>query len=102
MTFREKCFSCYTLLTDQISLPGLPLLLEILVNMCIAIVCQQDRDVMDFENNLIFLIKPFSYMTKKSRRELNILRTKRAFKVKYKTFFIFFKELSNAQNCLRP
>ena len=39
MIFQEKCFSCFPLLTDQISLPDLPLLLEILVNMCIAIVC---------------------------------------------------------------
>ena len=33
---QEKCSSCYTLSTDQISLP---LLLEILVNMCIENVC---------------------------------------------------------------
>ena len=37
----------------------LPLLLEILGNMCIAIVCYPGCDVMDFEINLIFLIKPF-------------------------------------------
>ena len=33
-------------------------------------------------------------MTKKSRQHLNILRTKRAFKMKKKTFFIIFKGLS--------
>ena len=37
---------------------------------------------MKFEINLIFPIKPFRYMTKKSRQNLNILRTKRAFEVK--------------------
>ena len=37
-------------------------------------------------------------MTKKS----NILRTKRAFKVKYKVFFIILKGLSFAKNCLGP
>ena len=32
-------------------------------------------DVIDFEINLIFPIKPFSYMTKKSQdKKLNILR----------------------------
>ena len=37
----------------------LPLLLEILGNMCIAIVCYPGCDVMDFEINLIFLIELF-------------------------------------------
>ena len=36
-----------------------PLLLEILGNMCIAIVCYAGCDVMDFEINLIFLIESF-------------------------------------------
>ena len=40
-------------------IPWLPLLLEILGNMCIAIVCYPGCDVMDFETNLIFLIEPF-------------------------------------------
>ena len=37
----------------------LPLLLEILGNMCNAIVCFPGCDVMEFEINLIFLIEPF-------------------------------------------
>ena len=45
----------------------LPLLLEILVNISIANVYESGCDVIDFEINLIFLIKPFSYMTKKAR-----------------------------------
>ena len=48
---------CYILLTDQISLsdcPWLSLLLEILGNMCVAIVCFPDCDVMNFEINHIF------------------------------------------------
>ena len=44
---------------------GLPLLFEILSNMCIAIVCFPGCNVINSEINLIFLIKPFSYMTKK-------------------------------------
>ena len=34
-----------------------PLLLEILGNMCIAIVCESGCDVMNFDINLIFLIE---------------------------------------------
>ena len=49
----------------------LPLLLEILRNMCIVIVYSPGCDDINLEINLIFLIK-----------NLNILRTKRAFKVK--------------------
>ena len=43
-------------------------------------------DVIKFEIYLIFLIKPFFYMTKKSRQKLKYLRTKRAFYVKQKSF----------------
>ena len=47
----------------------LPLLIEILTNMCIAIFYDPDCDVMDFEINIIFLIKLFflhdqKFMTK--------------------------------------
>ena len=42
-------------------------------------------------------------MTKKSRQKLNILNLKSAFRVKFlKAFFMIFKELSFAKNCLRP
>ena len=63
-------------------LDTLPLLLEILDNVCITIVCLPGRDVIKFEINPIFLIKPFCFMTKNSRQSLNILITKRAFEVK--------------------
>ena len=46
-----------------------PLLLEILFNMCIAIVCQPGSDVINFEINLIFLIKSFFDMAKTSRQK---------------------------------
>ena len=41
-------------------------------------------------------------MTKESRQKLNILRTKKVFDMKQKTFYIIFKGLSVAKNCLRP
>ena len=37
--------------------------------MCIAIVCFPGCDVIYVEINLIFLIKPFFYMTEKSRQK---------------------------------
>ena len=48
----------------------LPLLLEILVNMCIRIVCYPGCDVINFEINLIFPIKPFFDMTEDSRQNI--------------------------------
>ena len=47
-----KC-NCF----DQVS--WLPLLCAILGNVCITIACKPGCDVMNFEVNLIFLIKPF-------------------------------------------
>ena len=80
--FSKKCFSCYSLLTDQISLFDCLYFFEILGNMCIAIVYFPGYDVIHFEINRVFLIKSLFYMTKKSRQNLNILKTKRAFKMK--------------------
>ena len=45
----------------------LPLPLEILNNLCIAIISFQVCYIINFEINFSFLIKPFSYMTKKVR-----------------------------------
>ena len=71
------------------SIVWLFLFIMILGNMCIPIVYFGDCEIMDFEINLVFLIKPFFYLTKKSRERkesrlcwvLIILRTKRAFKM---------------------
>ena len=49
----------------------------------------------------MFLIESFFYMSKKSKQKPKYLRTKRAFKVKQKAFFIIFKGLSVVKNCLR-
>ena len=62
-----------------------PLLLEIMGNMCIVIVCYPGCDIMDFEINLIFQIAVLSTWPKSHDKNLNNLRTKRAFKVKQKT-----------------
>ena len=60
----------------------LPFFLEILDNMCIVIICCPACDVINFEINHNFPIKPFFYETKKSGRKCNISRTKRAFNMK--------------------
>ena len=44
------------------------ILYEKLGNMCIAVVCFPGCNVINFEVNLILLIKPFVYMTKKARQ----------------------------------
>ena len=44
----------------------------------------------------------FRYMTKKSKQKPKYLENEKAFEVKYKAFFIFFKARSVAKNCLRP
>ena len=42
---------------------------------------------MGFEINLIFLIKPFSYMTKKARQKFKYLKSEKSFKDEIKNFF---------------
>ena len=54
MIFKEKSFSFFILLPDQISLA---LLLEVLGHMYIAIIFLPVWDVMDLQINLNFLIK---------------------------------------------
>ena len=61
-----------------------------------------DCDVIDFEINLIFLIKPFSYMTKKSRQKFKYFENEKSFWGEKKALVIFFKGLSDAKNYLRP
>ena len=67
--------------------------------MVIAIVCYPGCDVMNFEVSLIFVIKQFFFTWLKSHdKNFNILRRKRAFKMKQKAFFIIFKGLFNEVN----
>ena len=68
---------------------GLPSALGIMDSMCTVIVCFQGCDVINLKINLIFLIKQ-----KSQDKNWNILRTKRALKVKKKAFFITFQGLS--------
>ena len=88
--FSRKMFLMLCSINCVIFIAWFLLLLEIIGNMCIPIVCFPGWDVINFEINLIFLIKPFFYKTKKSRqKKLNILRTKRG---EIKSIFNHFLE----------
>ena len=71
--------------------------------MCNAIVCLPGCDVINFEIIFIFLIKPFSYMAKKSRQIFKYLENQNSFdKNKKKIEIKIVKRLSIAKNCHRP
>ena len=57
----------------------IPLILDVLANMCIVIICCPAYDVINLEINRSFLIKSFSYKPKSQTKIVNILRSKRAF-----------------------
>ena len=57
----------------------LPLLLEVLGNMCIAIICFLVDEVINFEINLGFLKKLLSYMTKKSVQKFKYPKIEKSF-----------------------
>ena len=99
--FSRKIFFMLYSINWPNSTVWLLLLLEILVNMCIAILCFVGCDAINFEINLIFLIRLCFYMMKSSRQKFNILRMKRAFKLKLKAFFIIFRGLSMAKFFVR-
>ena len=50
--------------------------------MCISVVCSPGCGVINFGINLIFLIKPFFYMTKKSRQKFNYFENEKNFEIK--------------------
>ena len=55
------------------------ILCEMLVNMCIAIICQPGCDAINSEINFIFQINPFFYMIKKSRQKSKYLKDEKSF-----------------------
>ena len=79
----------------------LPSRFEMLDNMCIVIISCPGCDVINFEINLSFLIKPFFYLTNRKGQKSKYLRMKRATNMKQKAFFINFKGLSVVRKCLR-
>ena len=80
----------------------LPLIFEILGNICIVISYCLICDVINFEINHGFFIKPFFHITKRSGQNINISGTKRAFNMNIKAFFIIFKVLSIVRKISDP
>ena len=58
--------------------------------MCIAIACFPGCDVINFKINLIVLIKPFFYMTEKSRQKFIYLENEKSFEGEMKNIFYRF------------
>ena len=82
--------SCYSLLTDQISLFDF-------ISMCIAIVCWPSCDVISVEINLFPIIRLYFYMTKKSRQKCKYLENEMSFQDEIKSIFHHFQKAVNDQ-----
>ena len=77
--FSRKMFLMLCSINRPNLIVWLLLLLEILGGVCTAIVCFPGCDVINFEINLILLIKPFFYLTQKSRQKFKYLENKKSF-----------------------
>ena len=86
--FPKKCISFYILLTDKLHCL-IAFTLDILGNMCTAMVCFPGCDVINFKINLNFLIKPFFYMAKKPRQKFKYLENEGSFYGEIKFFHHF-------------
>ena len=68
----------------------LTLLLEILGNMCTAIICCPVCDVINFQTNLSLLIKPFFLINKKSKQIYKYLKNEKNFQHEIESIFHHF------------
>ena len=68
MIFQRKMFFILYYINCPNFIVWLPLLFEILDDMCVVTVCFPGCDVTNFEISLILLLKPLFYMTEKSRQ----------------------------------
>ena len=90
--WRKILFMLYSINWPN-SVAWLPLLLEILGNMCIVIICYPICGVINFEINLSLLITPFLYITKKAGQKRKYLKNERSFQHEIKIIFHHFKGL---------
>ena len=58
-----------------------------MANMFIATVCQRGCDVINVEVNLIFLMKSFFFMTKKSWQKFKYIENEKTFQREIKSIF---------------
>ena len=87
---RRKLFLSLYYITWSNFIVGLHLIHEILCTMCIIIVCWPSHDVINFEINVISLIKSFTCRTKKSRQKYKYLENKKSFSNEIKSIFYNF------------
>ena len=73
------------------------LLLEILTKMCISIACSPGCDVINFEINLIFLIKPFLFIIRMPKQNLKYLENEKSFQGEIKSIFYHFLRAFSCQ-----
>ena len=71
----------------------MPLLLEILDNIFIAIICCPVFNVINFEIDLSFHIRPFFYITKNSEQKCKYLKIQKSCERQIRNIFIIFKGL---------
>ena len=86
MIFQDKCFSCYILLIDQITLSD-----------CLYFSKYWATYVLQLFFILIFLIKLFCYLTKKSIQKFKCLENKKSFWGEIKSIFNHFQSAFNCQ-----
>ena len=95
MTFAKKLFLTLYFINWRNFIAWLPLPLEILDNMCIVIISCQVCDVINLENSLSLLIKPFFYITKsqnqKSKQKCKYLKNEKSFYHEINSSFIILK-----------
>ena len=77
--FKSKIFLTQYFINWPNFILWLPLLLDMLCNICIVNVCCQDCDIIIFKINRTFLIKPFFYMTKKLGQKYKYLKNEKRF-----------------------
>ena len=91
--FRRKIFLMLYFFDWPNFIVRLPLFFDKLGNMSIVIICCPVCAVINFAINLNILVKPFSRWSISQIKNVNVWRTKRAFNMKWKVFFIIFKGL---------
>ena len=99
--FSRKIFLTLYFINWPNSISWLTLPLQILGNMCIAIIFCTVCDVKNFQIDYSFLIKPFFYITKMSGQKCKYLKSKKSFWYERNSLFLLFKGLSTIRNCLR-
>ena len=101
MIFQEKYFSCYALLTNQISFPDCLYVLRYWLIYVLQLFVNPSCNVINFEINLILLTKSFFDLTKNSRQKFKYFENEKSFEGEIKrVFFIIFKGISVAKNIL--